>query len=504
MRDGSSSGSRGGTARPDRLTVAALDLLIVGGGITGLGVARLAARNGYRVALLDRGDLASGASSATSHMLHGGLRYLEHAQFQLVREALHERTAVAKMAPDLARPVRFLVPIYRGDPRPPWMVRLGLTLYDGLAGRARLASHSMARPSAVHALEPEIQRQGLRGAALYSDVVMDDVRLAIVVARDAAAQGAALHPYTEAIAARPAEGGAVEVIARDAIERAERRFVARVVVNAAGSWADDVRRRLLCSLTPGRPDPEPLLRPSRGVHLVFPPLTRGHGVLLTARSDRRVFFVIPFGEHTLAGTTEVEVASPPSPRDCEPTIEEVRYLRAELARAMPGPSRSPVLALTSGVRPLLGAAGGVGAASREHRVVDDGSVLTIVGGKYTTFRVMARDVLVHFAERHGRARATLRDPVAPLPRPLGPGQTVEAITEFAVNHEFARRLDDVLRRRTRLWLTPDRGRVAAPVVAATLARLLGWSAERQRDELQAFHGGLADEERLLARAWEET
>jgi glycerol-3-phosphate dehydrogenase len=481
-----------------------IDLLVSGGGITGAGVARLAARNGYSVTLVERGDLASGSSSATSHMLHGGLRYLEHGQFTLVREALHERAAVARMAPDLARPVRFLVPIYRGDPRPPWMVRLGMTLYDGLAGRSRLAHHSMAHPSAARALEPDIQQQDLQGAALYSDVVMDDVRLAIAVARDAAAQGAALHPYTEAVAARPAEGGNVEVIARDVIERAERRFVARVVVNAAGSWADDVRRRLLCSLTPGRPDPEPLLRPSRGVHLVFPPLTHGHGVLLTARSDRRVFFVFPFGEFTLVGTTEVEVASPPRPRESEPTLEEVRYLRAELARALPGPARTAVLALTTGIRPLLASNDGVGRASREHRVVDDGAVLTIVGGKYTTFRVMARDVLIHFAERHGRARATLSDPSEPLPRPLGPGQTLEALTEFAVHQEFARRLDDVLRRRTRLWLTPDRGRVAAPVVAATLARLLGWSAERQRDELQAFHAALADEERLLSRSWEET
>ena len=154
--------------------------------------------------------------------------------------------------------------------------------------------------------------------------------------------------------------------------------------------------------------------------------------------------------------------------------------------------------------PLLAATEGVGRASREHRIVEDGALLTIVGGKYTTFRLMARDVLAHFAERQGRARATLRDASEPLPRPLGPGQTLEAMTEFAVHHEFARRLDDVLRRRTRLWLTPDRGRVAAPAVAASLARLLGWNAERARDELQAFHAQLADEERLISRAWEDT
>jgi glycerol-3-phosphate dehydrogenase len=435
-------------------------------------------------------------------MLHGGLRYLEHGRLRLVRESLRERAEVSRMAPSLAHPTRFILPFYRGDRRPPWMVRTGLLLYDTLAGPRGLSRRSAVRAREALALEPELEPTGLLGAALYSDVVMDDARLAIAVARDAAAHGAAIHPWTEVIGARPA-GEHVEVMARDALGGGERRLTARAVVNAAGPWVDEVRRRLVCSLTPGAPDPPPLMRPSRGAHLIFPALTRGHGMLLTARSDGRVFFIIPFAGMSLVGTTEVEVASPPGAEDPRPGVEEIRYLRAELARALPHPSRSPVLAVTGGIRPLLAAGGDVGEAPREHRVLADGPIVTIAGGKYTTFRVMARDTLAQLARRLGREGRPVHDPLDPLPRPLGPGHPVERLAEFAVDEEFARRVEDVVRRRTGLWLTPDRGRIAAAEVAAVLARRLGWDDARRRGELQRFHDALADEERLLRRAWEE-
>ncbi len=179
-----------------------VDLLVVGGGITGLGVARLAARQGLSVALIERGDLASGTSSASSHMLHGGLRYLEHGRLALVRESLAERAALAHMAPALAHPRRFVVPVYRGARLPLWKLRAGLALYDLLAGHQGLAPHAAARPRELLALEPGLAPDGLTGAGLYSDVVMDDGRLAVLVARDAAMHGAALHTYTEFTAAR--------------------------------------------------------------------------------------------------------------------------------------------------------------------------------------------------------------------------------------------------------------------------------------------------------------
>jgi glycerol-3-phosphate dehydrogenase len=482
--------------------VTPLDLVVVGGGITGLGIARLAARNGFTVAVLERGDLAAGASSASSHMLHGGLRYLEHGHYRLVRESLRERAAVARLAPDLARPTRFVLPFYRGDRHPPWMARVGLALYDMLAGRANLAPHAAVQAREALALEPDLAPTGLLGAGLYSDLVMDDARLAVAVARDAMAHGATIHTWTEVCGARPSGGERIEVVARDALGGGELRLTARAVVNAAGSWADEVRRRLVCSLMPGAPDPPPLMRPSRGVHLIFPALTRGHGLLLTARADGRVFFVIPFAGMSLVGTTEVEVPSPPRPGDLRPDVDEIRYLRDELARVLPRPALAPVVAVTSGVRPLLAAGGAVGEAPREHRVVEDGVIVTIAGGKYTTFRVMARDALTRVAARLGRVGRPLHDPTEPLPRPLGPDHPVERLADFAAESECACRVEDVVRRRTGLWLTPDRGRVAAAEVAATLARRLGWDEARRRDELQRYHDALADEERLVRRAWE--
>lgn len=478
-------------------------MVVVGGGITGLGVARLAARNGLSVAVVERGDLACGTSSGSSHMLHGGLRYLEHGHIGLVREGLRERAAVTFMAPELARPTRFMLPFLRGDRRSAWKVRAGLALYDLLAGRRSLAPHAVIRSREVLALEPDLPSSGLRGAAVYSDVVMDDARLAVAVARDAAAQGATLNPWTEALGARPARGDRIEVLARDTLGGGERTFTTRAVVNAAGPWVDDVRRRLVCSLTPGTPDPSPLLRPSRGVHLIFPALTRGHGLLLTARSDGRVFFVVPFAGMSLVGTTEVEVSSPPRPAELRPDVEEIRYLRSELSRVLPLPSRAPVLAVTTGIRPLLAASGPLGEAPREHRVVEDGPIVTIAGGKYTTFRSMARDTVTRLAARLVRVGRPIVDPLEPLPRPLGPQHPIEQVATFAVESEFARRVEDVVRRRTRLWLTPDRGRAAASEIATVLARKLGWDDARRGEELQRYHESLAEEERLLRRAREE-
>ena len=480
-------------------TVKPLDLVILGGGITGLGLARLAARNGYAVAVLERSDLASGASSATSHMLHGGLRYLEHGHFGLVREALRERSALARMAPDLARPTRFLLPFYRGDRRPPWMVRLGLATYDAFAGPGRLSRHAAIRRSEALALEPGLATDGLVGAGLYSDVVMDDAGLAVAVARDAAAHGAAIHTYTEAVGARPAPGPAVEVLARDHLEGRDLSLVAPIVVNVTGAWCDATRTTLLRALHPGSADPLPIMRPTRGVHLVFPRLTEGHGVLGFARTDGRVFFVIPFGNHSLVGTTEVETPSPPPAGAQSASLEEVRYLRGELERMLPAAIDAPPLGVTCGLRPLLAGEDQVSATTREHRIVEEGPFLTMAGGKYTTFRVMARDLLRIVARR--LRRPAPRDSDDPLPRSSAVA-SLEGLAEWAVDHAFARRLDDVVRRRSALWLSPDRGRVAAQALAVSLGLKLGWSDDRTRDEVREFHAALEREERLLQSARE--
>lgn len=476
------------------------DIVVIGGGITGLGVARLAARNGLSVAVIERADLASGTSSSSSHMLHGGLRYLEQARFSLVRESLAERAAVSRMAPGLVSPQRFLVPLFRRGRVGSLRLHLGLTLYDRLAGRYGFAPHSMVRRAEAQALEPDLDGEDLSGAGVYTDAVMDDARLAVAVARDAAAHGAAIHTYTEVTAARPSPDGPIDLVVHDRIDGGERTVRGRVVVNAAGPWVDSVRIALARSLDPGSADPAPLLRPSRGVHLVYPALTRGHGLTLIARADGRVFFAVPFGDHTLVGTTEVEVPSPPPPGAARPSLDEVRYLRAEIARVLPRFKEAPPLALLSGIRPLVASGDEVGSASREHVVLEEKDVITVAGGKYTTFRLMARDVVERARRRLGRATAPLVDGADPLPAPLAPAAPLERIAEFAVEHEFARRLGDVIRRRSRLWLTPDRGRLSGPRLAATMGRALGWSPERVREEFQRYDAELWEEESLLQRA----
>jgi glycerol-3-phosphate dehydrogenase len=429
-------------------------------------------------------------------MLHGGIRYLEHGQFGLVRESLAERGALAHMAPSLARSRRFLVPFRRGDRRPGWMVRLGLGLYDALAGRANPEPHAALDARGVRAIEPDLAADGLTGGALYSDVVMDDARLAVAVAMDAAAHGASIHTHTEVTGARPLESGGVELRVRDAVEGGERPVAARIVVNATGAWADAVRARMLAALTPGRPDPAPLLRPTRGVHLYFPALTRGHGIT-SFGPDGRVVFVVPFGDVSIVGTTEVEVAAGDAPEAWRASAEEVRYLRGVVARLLPASAAMPALAITAGLRPLVTSDGGVNAATREHRIAEDGDLLTIGGGKYTGFRVMARDLMGTIWDRLARPRGGWRDSTDPLPAWPVALDGPDALAGFAVERAFARRLDDVIRRRTMLWLEPDGGRIAAPVLAEALARRLGWSAERTRDERHAFYARLDEDERLM-------
>lgn len=478
-----------------------LDLLVIGGGVTGLGIARLAAHNGWSVALIDRSDLASGASSASSHMLHGGLRYLEHGQFALVREALAERAALLRMAPALARPTRFLVPLTRGGRWPGWKLRAGLSLYDLLAGRDNLSPHSMVRAAEALALEPGLAHDGLTGAGLYGDVVMDDARLAIAVARDAVAHGAAIHPWTEWTGARPAERGSVDVTARDRLSGEERRFVARVLVNATGAWADETRRELVRALHPGAPDPERLLRPTRGTHLVYPRLTHGHGLLVTAAGDRRVCFVVPFAGRSLVGTTEIEADPSGDPDASSPTSDEIRYLAETAARAIPSARDMRPLAVFAGLRPLLDPHGGrLGTASREHRVVQDGAVFTVVGGKYTTFRAMARDALDRAAASAGHGGRPIVDPVQPLPVPPVDDATPAELGAHAAGDGLARRLADALRRRSTRWLDPDRGLGIAVEVAGAMGRRLGWSPEREREEIDCYESSVSDEQSRIERA----
>jgi glycerol-3-phosphate dehydrogenase len=479
--------------------VSTTDLLVLGGGVTGLGLARLATRHGLAVTVVDRGDLASGASSASSHLLHGGLRYLEHGAFARVREALAERAAVLRLAPSLASPVRFLAPVRRGDRVGPWRLRAGLALYDLLAGRHRLAARAWTGARGVRALEPALADTGLRGAGLYSDAVVDDAAVAIAVARDAAARGARLLPHTQLVAARPLAAPAGALACELRTHAGERLSLeARQCVVACGAWTDGVRRALTAMLTPGAPDPAPLLAPSRGTHLVYPALTRSHAVVSLAR-DGRVWFVVPFAGRSLVGTTEVAVDSPVPPAAWSATADEVRYLHTELGRLLPGAGPVQPLAVYAGVRPLLAAPGARGDASREHRVLDEGGWITVAGGKYTTFRLLAREALAAVLRRLGRGGEPITEPAEPLPPPPAapaPG----ALGTWAAAEAHALRLTDAMRRRGTLWLGDDGGVAAAPAVADGMAAVLGWDGARRASELEQWEQGVRAEREFLARA----
>jgi len=475
------------------------ELVILGGGITGLGIARLAARAGWPVTLVERDDLASGASSATSHMLHGGLRYLEHGRFSLIRQALSERMIVSRMAPTLARPVRFLVPLRRGDRVGPWRLRAGLALYDMLSGPSGPSRHLVADARQARALEPGLAPTGLRGAGVYGDVIMDDTRLAIAVGRDAAAHGAEILTRSELVAARPDPSTGrqvVEVRRRDSAEMVVLR--PRLIINATGAWADRTRATMLGMLQPGSSDPPRLLRPTRGTHLVYPALTESHA-LVTLAGDGRVLFVVPFAGRSLVGTTEVETTSPPTDAQRRPSPDEIRYLATEAARVLPAVARMHPLAVYSGIRPLLTSEEGVNQASREHRIVEDGPLLTIVGGKYTTFRVLAQDVVSRAAVLMRRESVPRDDSPPPLPAPFPDGGDDEAFAEHAIANEWARTLEDLVRRRSTSWLADDRGLSAARRMAPVLGRHQGWDAARIKDEIDRFETSVRDELMMLDR-----
>lgn len=464
------------------------DLAVVGGGITGTGLARLAARNGLRVVVLERGDLMSGASSRSSHMLHGGLRYLEKGRVRLVREALRERDAVARLAPALSRPVTFLAPLWKGDRVGPLRLRAGLALYELLGGRHAARAVASLDAAAARAFEPGLRVESLRGGALYADVVMDDALLGIAVASDAAAHGAAFRTGTPVIGVRRA-GTSFVLDVHDARTGTADEIEARVVVVAAGASTDEVRAAF------GGSARRPILRPSRGTHLVYPALTAGHGLVPLGR-DGRVLFAVPFGGRTLVGTTEVEVASPPAPRDEDAAVLELVYLRESLGRVLPAAADVRPVTAYSGLRPLLRAEGSAGDLPREHAVVEENGVFYVAGGKWTTFRVMARDALTRVLARLGRDRRIV-DPLEPLPVPPPESAPLEVRVGWAVRSAGATCLEDVLRRRTHLWLetAPDAARVAR-----AMAPLLGWDAGRETEEVASWSRSVTATEARLDEA----
>ena len=387
------------TRRTDLDAVAArpVDLLVIGGGVTGAGIARDAAMRGFSTALVDAGDFGRGASSRSSRLVHGGLRYLEHGWLRLVFESSRERAILLRIAPHLVRPAPFLFPVHTASRVGRWTLGAGLWLYDALSLFRNVHAHRSLGRTGVRRLEPALRDQDLLGGAVYWDAQCDDARLTLATARSAHRHGARVANYVAVTGLEKASGRVRGTAVEDRLTGAVRTFYAHVVVNATGPWTDAVRRL-------DEPSAPPLLRPTKGSHVVVPRQRIGHTEALTLTSplDGRVMFVLPWGDFSIIGTTDTDVAEVLD----EPLADaaDVTYLLRSANAYFPNARLNPddVVAAWAGYRPLLDVPGTLPTAAvpREHRLVEGASgLITIAGGKLTTYRSMAAEVVDVVARR---------------------------------------------------------------------------------------------------------
>lgn len=529
------------------MTAAPVDLLVIGGGITGAGIARDAALRGIRTALVEASDFGSGTSSRSSRLVHGGLRYLEHGWLRLVFEASRERRILLQIAPHLVRPMAFLFPIHAGSRVGRWRLAAGMWLYDLLSVFRNVHTHRTLSRRAVRRAEPQLRSKDLLGGSRYYDAWCDDARLVLANVRGAHRSGALVASYARVAAFEKAAGQLRGVVLEDAVDDRRLSVRAHVTVNATGPWADAIRRL-------DEAGAEPVLRPTKGVHIAVPRARVGNAGALTLTSpiDGRVMFVLPWDEVTIVGTTDTDYSGDPG--DVVPTADDVTYLLRSANSLFPDARLAPgdVIAAWAGLRPLLrdGDTGATAAVPREHRILQSASgLITITGGKLTTYRSMAAELVdtVAAALHHldGRAVArrapTAREPLPggevadldllerelvkegvsassakhlvgsygseamavanlaarerPLAEPLMEGQPLlRAEVVHQARREMALSVSDVMIRRTHLFHRhPSQGTEVTPDVAGLLARELGWDAAREAASLAAY---LAEVQRM--------
>lgn len=370
-------------------------IAVVGGGINGAGIAWELARRDYDVTLYEKGTCGAQTSSATTKMIHGGLRYLEHLHFGLVRESLRERAWLLRNAPALVKPLEILLPLYTDSPRSRGTIRLGLVLYDLLAGRARIASHRFHTVQSLLQSVP-LSPAGLEGGFSYWDAQVDDFALVRAVVASAERDGATIREQTRVEELERDGDGWIVRTGRGEEERFD------LVVNAAGPWMNELLRENGIRAAY-------VLTLVRGSHIVLKHRVSDAGLLLQSTSDRRVFFVLPWKGTTLVGTTEVLQKTPPD--GVHATDEEIDYLIARFNRYVSEPiSRSDVLSSFAGVRPLVGRATNPSAIDRDSRVVRRDNLINVFGGKMTTFMALARKVALRADNYFGQTRDA-REPV---------------------------------------------------------------------------------------------
>ncbi len=433
------------------------DALIIGGGILGAGIARDAALRGLRVAVIDKGDFASGTSSASSKLIHGGFRYLEQRAFRLVAESCRERAILRRIAPHRVKPLALLFAVYEGDRRPLWKIRLGAAIYD-LFSRER---HQTLDPVRARMKEPALAADGLRGAVLLHDCQTDDARLCLDNLIHAAELGAVCANYCELIA----PGRVLDRLGNESFP-----VSAGVTINATGPWA--ARTARLFGHT------GIALSPTKGIHLVVERMG-GHALIFQARRDGRVLFILPWGDGTILGTTDTDFADDPGHARAE--AQDVEYLLAETRRLLPG--RSPeIITSFAGVRALLPSEAAPGRRSREHRIVRQDNVIHVLGGKYTTYRLIAEQVVNLLTD------VPCRTATVPLPdgRARHSVPYSRAAVAYYCEHEMAQTVSDIMRRRTGLALSRQGGAEIAGKVARAMADHLHWTDQQMYESLQEY------------------
>lgn len=539
----------------ERMSRESFDVLVIGGGVTGLGVAVDAAARGYSVALVEKSDFASGTSSKSTKLVHGGIRYLPQFDFSLVHEALIERGLLIRNVPYLVRPLAFLLPLYADARRPlgvpivppggvglDLILETGLWMYDAMSGRRGIHLHKRVNVEQALEMAPKLKSDGLKTAFVYWDAQTNDTRLAVAILRAAAGLGVALANYAEVIGFAEVNGRLVSAQVRDGLSGRELTIRARHIVNATGVFAERV-----ASLT--GEESRVAIAPSKGVHLVVDGARVGvtdTGVVLPETDDGRILFVVPWGDRAVIGTTDTGDGDLDHPEASSEDIEYLlrhvnRYLNVDL-------TRDDLISVYAGYRPLVRSRARPSAnLSRTHVVLEEeNGLVTIVGGKLTTYRRMAQDTLDTIARRDGlpiahptetlplsgaidwkRAQRNLSGRCAALG--LAPDieqslawnyganglDVLDLVAEdpalgkrlipdlpfigaeiaYACRAEMALHLDDTLARRTRIELEArDRGASVAATAARLMAAELDWTPEQERAEVAGYISELRRDE----------
>lgn len=468
-----------------RLGDEAWDVLIVGGGIVGAGVARDAAMRGLRVALVDSHDFAFGTSSRSSRLLHGGLRYLAQGRVGLVHEASVEKCTLHRIAPHLAAPLPFLFPTYRGTPWARWKLSIGVRIYDLLCGQRNLGPSSTLSPSQMVQKLPAVNPQGLTGGVRYFDGLTSDARLVIDTLRSAVKHGAVVRNHTTFVGAEPSVGVWLCQL-RDEPSGQQVQVKARTVVNAAGCWANRL------------PHSRVKLRLTKGIHLVVDQKRFPASEAVVMAEGNRILFVIPWGDRVILGTTDTDYDG--SLEDVPTDAEDVAYVLDVANRAFPTARLQPsdMISHWAGVRPLIAPRevkkGTPSNTSRNHQIrMPEPGWIDVAGGKLTTYRLMAEQAVDCIGKHLKSKLASCRTDEEPLLEPsetalsgvLPPPVTREAVEHYC-QHEWAAHLDDVMLRRSGWHYYHQDSAAIARQTAAWMAEILGWNEAQQTGEMTRF------------------